>query len=305
MASNPRGTGAALLVFATCSWGSLFHVGKAAMGHVDPFWFTLSRQVIAAIVLLAVLAAMGPLRWHLVRPNLGRLAFYGVAGYAVFSIVVFLGLRRTTPSHGALIMATMPVSTVVARAAVQRRLPPAWTWGVALLALCGVFVVSGTTGSQAGASWQGDLVVFVGSLGWVAYTLGAAALPQLDAREYPAFTLLAALPALLAAVMVAEALGVTHAPARADWAAVAPHIAYTVLVPTVAAVLAFNRGVRELGPANAMLFINIVPVSALLISVARGQRLGAPEVVGSMLVVAAIVIQNRMMSTRVAPAAPA
>jgi drug/metabolite transporter (DMT)-like permease len=298
MKNDSGGVGAAMLLFATAAWGSLFHVGKAVIAHVDPFWFTVARYVGATAVLVAVLAATGALRWRLLRPNAGRLAFHGIAGYCVFGIVVFVGLQWTVPSHGALIMATMPISTIVARSLIDRRLPPAWTFAVAALALSGVAIVSGVVGTHAAGSWHGDAIVFLGSLGWVTYTLGPGALPQLDAREYTAFTLVLALPAILVVVALAEAAGMAHVPSAAQWEAVAPHIAYTILVPTVAAALAFNRGVRQLGAVNGMLFINVVPISALAIGVARGQHPTAAEVVGSALVVAAIVLQYRMLTAR-------
>lgn len=300
MKNDSNGLGAGLLLFATFSWGSLFHVGKSVLAHVDPWWFSLARYTGATAVLVAILAATGALRWRLLPPNVGRLAFHGIAGYAVFGIVVFIGLQWTVPSHAALIMATMPISTIVVRAFIERRLPPSWTWAVAALALAGVFIVSGA-GGASGGSWHGDATVFLGSLGWVTYTLGPGALPQLDAREYTAFTLVVALPAIALAVSLADLAGITHAPSAHDWLAITPQVAYTVLVPTVAAALAFNRGVRALGPVNAMLFINIVPISALAISIARGEHPGAAELLGSALVIAAIVVQYRMMTSAPMP----
>ncbi|HEX6634046.1 MAG TPA: DMT family transporter [Usitatibacter sp.] len=301
MKTNSNGLGAGLLLFATFAWGSLFHVGKSALAHVDPWWFSLARYTGATAVIVAILAATGALRWRLLAPNLGRLAFHGIAGYGVFGIVVFIGLQWTVASHAALIMATMPISTIVARAFLERRVPPSWTWAVAGLALAGVFIVSGAGGS-AGGSWHGDAVVFLGSLGWVTYTLGPGALPRLDVREYTAFTMVVALPAIALGVALAQAAGLTHAPSAREWLAASPHIAYTVLIPTVAAALAFNRGVRALGPVNAMLFINMVPVSAMAIGAALGQHPGAPELAGSALVIAAIVLQYRMLTAPPRPA---
>lgn len=297
MKSDSKGSAIAMVLFATTSWGSLFHAGKSIIAHVDSWWFSLFRNTGATLLIVGILAATGALRWRLLRPNLGRIAFHGIGGYGVYGIVVFIGMRWTVPSHAALIMATMPISTIVARSIGERRLPPSWTWAVAALALTGVAIVSGVAQSGgAGASWQGDAIVFLGSLGWVVYTLGPAALPQLDSREYTAFTLLVTLPVVYAAVAIADALGFTQAPAAADWVAVMPQLLYVVLVPTVGAALTYNRGVRELGPVNAMLFINVVPISALAISIARGQHPGAAELAGSALVIAAIVVQYRMLT---------
>src|SRR5512140_2988221 len=125
---NSNGAAALMVLFATASWGSLFHAGKSIIGHVDAWWFSLCRYSGATVLLVGMLAATGALRWRLLLPNLGRLAFHGIAGFAVFGIVVFIGMRWTVAAHAALIMATMPISTIVARSLIERRLPPAWTW---------------------------------------------------------------------------------------------------------------------------------------------------------------------------------
>jgi drug/metabolite transporter (DMT)-like permease len=61
-------------------------------------------------------------------------------------------------------------------------------------------------------------------------------------------------------------------------------------VPTVAAAVAFNFGVRRLGAATGTLFINCVPISALLIATALGQPPGAQEILGAVLVGLALVV---------------
>lgn len=291
-----RTTAVAALLAATAAWGSLFHVGKLVVATLDPYWFTALRYAGAALVLVAVLAWQGPVRWCLARRHLRPLFAYGMLGYGFFSILVFAGLAHTAPSHGAVIMATMPVTTLLLRAALERRTPPGWAWGVAGLAIAGVALVSGlaTGGAAGGSAWRGDLVVLLGTLGWVLYTRGQASLPQLTVVEYTAFTAVLALPGLLAVALAATLLGWAHEPDAAALASTGPALLYVVLIPTVLAALAFNRGVRSLGAANGIVFINFVPVSALLIGAARGTVPGAAELAGAALVVSALLAQARL-----------
>ena len=98
------------LFFATTAWGSLFLVGKPLVGVLDPLWFTLLRYALATLLLALLVHRFGRSPWaHLLRHR-GRLARYGVAGYGVFSVLCFYGLRLSAPSHGSVIMATMPIS---------------------------------------------------------------------------------------------------------------------------------------------------------------------------------------------------
>ncbi|WP_176731556.1 EamA family transporter [Micromonospora rhizosphaerae] len=92
------------------------------------------------------------------------------------------------------------------------------------------------------------------------------------------------------------------APAAADLVAVAPQLAYAVLVAAVIAVLAWNTGVQRLGAVNAALFMNLVPVTTFVVQTARGYRPGAVELVGAALTIAALVAAN--LATRPRTAAP-
>jgi drug/metabolite transporter (DMT)-like permease len=65
----------------------------------------------------------------------------------------------------------------------------------------------------------------------------------------------------------------------------------------VAAVVAFNFGVRQLGASRGTLFLNGVPVSALLMSVALGQHPAMQEWIGAALVIAALTLSTRSPAT--------
>ena len=57
-------------------------------------------------------------------------------------------------------------------------------------------------------------------------------------------------------------------------------------------ILAFNYGVRALGAVTATAFLNLVPVSALLMSIALGKPPSANELVGMAMVIGALLIHT-------------
>jgi drug/metabolite transporter (DMT)-like permease len=65
-----------------------------------------------------------------------------------------------------------------------------------------------------------------------------------------------------------------------------------VVVGALAAVLAWNEGVRRLGAPNAALFMNLVPVVAFVIAIVRGYQPAAAELGGAALTVAALIGAN-------------
>ncbi len=69
-------------------------------------------------------------------------------------------------------------------------------------------------------------------------------------------------------------------------------LAYLVVVGALAAVLAWNEGVKRLGAPNAALFMNLVPVVAFTIAIVRGYHPEGAELAGAAITVAALVGAN-------------
>lgn len=292
--ANPYAATVAML-FAAVSWGSLFLVGKPVLGRLDPIWFTALRYLLAAIGMTALVAAFGQRPWAKLRSHWRLLTGYGVLGYGFFGVLVLEGLKLSLPSHGAVLMATMPLTTILLRWLLDGQWPGLGVAGASVLALGGVVLVSGVLGRSDGPPHMllGDALTLLGTLGWVLYTRGAAKLPALSPIEFTALTAIAALPWQLLLALGATALGWIAAPVWHDLPPIAPHLIYIAAVPTVAAVVAFNFGVRQLGAARGTLFLNGVPVSALLMSVALGQHPAMQEWAGAALVIAALTLSTR------------
>jgi drug/metabolite transporter (DMT)-like permease len=294
--SRSPAVGMAGLLLATTAWGSLFLASKPVLPHVDPVWFTLLRYSIATLGFMLVLRLRGPIPWGALRQHGGRLAGLGFVGYGVFSAMVLVGLAHSVPSHGAVIMATMPITTQLVRWALDGQRPSRSAIASTLLALIGVVMASGAlthgaTRAQA-STLVGDLTALAGTLGWIAYTRGAARLPELDVISFSALSALASWPLLCAATLLLAASGFAPVPsAAAAWNAW-PALVYIGLVPTVFGVLAYNFGVRQLGVVTGTAFLNFVPVSVLLIGAAMGSRPAVHELAGVMLVVSGLLVHT-------------
>ncbi|HJV60714.1 MAG TPA: DMT family transporter [Albitalea sp.] len=303
MTTRLRPFGIVGLLVATSAWGSLFLVGKPVLAHVDPVWFTFVRYTLASVGFALLLAARGAFPWDKLRAHAPRLALLGFVGYGVFSAMVLLGLMHSVPSHGAVIMATMPITTQLVRWLLDGTRPaPTVVLGTAL-ALAGVVVVSGVLLGHDGedSTAAGDLITLAGTLGWIGYTRGSAGLASLDVLEYSGLTAIASWPLLLASALAGAALGWTPLPSpqalEGSWHA----LLYIGVFPSVVAILAFNFGVRTLGVVTGTAFLNFVPVSALLMGTALGTRPAPHELLGVAMVIAALLIHT-LAQRRVTPA---
>lgn len=287
MTAHARPGAIAALLFATTAWGSLFVIGKPITARLDPAWFTLVRYLLATVLLAALVQLAGDRPWAKLRRHALRHSLVGLAGYGLFSILVFYGLKLSQPSHGSVIMATMPFTTLALRWVLDGQRPPLRAVAGAALALAGVATVAnllGQAGAVNGRMLLGDALTLAGTLGWVLYTRNAARLPDHSPLEYTALTAIAALPWLALGTVGATLAGLIEAPSPRLLAALAPQLGYIAVVPTVAAALAFNAGVRRLGAPMGTLFLNMVPVSVIALHAAMGEAPQAREIAGAALV---------------------
>jgi len=280
-------------LLATTAWGSLFLVGKAVVAVLDPLWFTLVRYALATAGLAALVHHFGHSPWARLRQHWKPLTAFGVAGYGAFSVLVFYGLKLSLPSHGSVIMATMPFTTLGLRWAIDGQRPTGRAMLGAAVALVGVAIVAdlfGRHGVVTDATLLGDGLTLAGTLGWVLCTRGAAKLPDHSPLEYTALTAVASLPWLLLAAVLATGFGFAASPSVGSLGGVAPELLYVALVPTVLAALAFNFGVRRLGAPVGTLFLNLVPLSVIAVRAWQGQAPHANEIEGAALVAGALAL---------------
>ncbi len=292
--NHRRYAGMLALLLAAVLWGGMFPVAKSALVTLDAFWLTLIRYGSGALLFAALLAAIegrGMLRFE---SRVLSLWAYGTAGFAGFSILAFLGLSRSQPEHGAIIMALMPLLGVLVNALWRGVRPTPLNIAAIVLALGGVALV--ITKGHLGALLHGgevgaDLLILAGALCWVIYTLGAQDFPGWSPLRYTALSCLLAVPSIALVTLLATLAGIAHVPSPATLAGLTGELVYMILLAGIVAVLAWNMGIKTLG-AGGVLFINFVPVTALIIGWLQGHRLSAAELTGALIVMGALVLGN-------------
>jgi drug/metabolite transporter (DMT)-like permease len=265
---KPAVAGSLFATVTGLTWGGQFVVGKSALGHADAFHLNTVRYGIAAAVLLLLLVlreGRGALRLE----GRGRQLFVlGAIGFAGFNLLAYTGLEHATPQSAALITALAPLLTALV---LWQRDP--------------LSILTGSVG------W-GDALVLGGVVSFVVYTLGAAGHRDLSPLRFTALTAGLGWLAIAGATVVADLFGVIPAPSAAAFGGIVPQLAYISLLGAVVAVLAWNESVRRIGPQNAALFGNLIPVTAFGIAIVRGYEPRPLELVGAGLTLAALVAAN-------------
>ena len=191
-------------------WGAMFPIADSAIVRVDPFHLTAIRYLLAAAGFLALLWMIEGVRALRLEGRGLELWAFGSAGIAGFNLFAFAGLEHTTPEHAALIVATSPLMTLLADAALARRAPRPVTLGFVLMALAGVLLVIGhgdPTALLHGGINGGDLLVLIGTASFVVYTFGARRFGGYSSLRYTALTATGGTLTVIAVTAFAAAVG--------------------------------------------------------------------------------------------------
>jgi len=283
------------LVLATVMWGVAFPVSKAVLTQMDPLSMSLWRYGIAAPIFLVLLVwREGAAALHLEAQG-WKLLGLGTLGFGGFNLLMFYGVSMSRQEFGAIVMALQPLIAVMIHWARSGKRPAPRSFGALALAVLGVLLLT-TDGHLARLSEHAavlpTLMMIAGGTCWVLYSMGAAAFPHWSSLRYTALSSTGGALALGVFWLLAAAVGGLRVPDAATLDSLAPALLFLILLAAVLAVLCWNQGMRQFGAQRGMLFINVVPLTALLVGVLRGHTLGHWELVGAALVLLSLVLNQ-------------
>jgi drug/metabolite transporter (DMT)-like permease len=283
------------LGIAVASWGALFSVAKRTLPVLDPFFLGSFRYAFGVLLFIGILwIAEGrqALRYG------GRFlpaAVYGLVGFCGFNILVWWGLAYTLPEHASIIMALQTPMTALAVWLTRGLRPSSFTVGCIAVAIGGVLVVvtkGNFTHAFEGGSLVGDLLVFLGAVSWVIYTMAGHHFSGWSPLRMTVLTCIPGTVGLLAINAFTIGMGYSVLPTLDQLLSVKWQLAYFVVFTVVLGVLGFNNGVKYLGALNAMLMLNLIPIIVFAIEAWLGRSFAAIEIGGAAIVIGALVANN-------------
>lgn len=110
--------------------------------------------------------------------------------------------------------------------------------------------------------------------------------------RYTTLTLVQGTVTIAIIEVAALAMGRAHLTTPSQFVIAFPAIAYMILAASVMGFMFWSAGMRHIGPARGVLFINLVPVTAFAIAVARGKPVSGWEVTRILLVLVALLLNS-------------
>lgn len=282
-----------LLMLANLFWAGNWVVGRAIRDDMPPLALSFWRWTIALLLILPLAQPHLRRDWPRLVAGWHRLALSGLLGIATYNTLTYVGLQYTTATNGLVVNSFIPVAIVaLGWAFFGKRLRPLDALGI-VTSLAGVLtiVARGDPAVLAGLRLNiGDVWILVSVFAWAIYTLLVSQRPDVHPLSFlaaiAAFGLIELLPAYLWELGAGRHMTLS-------WPAIGA-AAYTGIFPAFLGFVFWNRGVAEVGPDKAGLFIHLMPVFGILLSIAfLGERPEPYHAVGIGLVFAGIWLNTR------------
>lgn len=282
-------------------WGANFVLAGPVLADLPPLWAAAMRFVLGAALMFIIAGVRREKLLILLRRNAVAYLLLGTVGITAFNLLFFFALQSTSANSAALIMAINPLLTALLAATFLGEKPTARHLLALPVALLGVLVVisHGDMGKLASLSFShGDLLMLMATLSWAMYNvLTRRYMPQGSAIANTSWIM-----AVGATLLLATAIGSNSHLHALD---VKAGIAMTIMVVggTVLAYLFWGIGIARLGAARTAIFINLVPVFAMLISAFLGTLPSSAQLAGGLLVLGGVTI-SMLPSRRARTAQP-
>ncbi len=254
------------LLLTAIFWGGTFIAGKFISETVHPVSAAFLRFAIAASCLSFLVFYREGRLPPLPRRQILPVILLGVTGVFSYNILFFSGLKHIAAGRASLIIATNPIFISLLSAVVfKERLN--WIRGVGIcLSVSGAMVVisngqvADITGYRIGL---GEWLIFGCVLSWVLYSLiGKAAMAKLSALAAVAYSAMVGAIMLMVPAFYFGLMDDIGGYTVLDWSS----LAYLGCFGTVLGFYWYYQGIERLGAMKASVFINFVPISALILS---------------------------------------
>ncbi|WP_277586550.1 DMT family transporter [Psychrobacillus antarcticus] len=291
--------GAFLCFIASVSWGAMFPVAHHAFTYIDPFYFTLFRYGAVTIILVVLLLWKEGFKAFRMEGKGKLLWFFGTMAFTVYNLLIFWGedlLGEPGVMVASIMESLMPMISIIIVWFFYRHRPYSFTLLCVIVSFVGAILVitKGDIGSFLSATNNiiPSLLILIAVIGWVIYTMGGDKFRGWSVLRYS--TLSCLLGTISAAVIVAIAtmVGYVSIPTFDTIQTVSPHLLFMIIFPGVIALVGWNVGVSILTPLNALLFINFVPVTTLVISSVQGTHITIFEIIGVTLIILSLLSNN-------------
>jgi len=279
------------LLLTAVFWAGTFIAGKVVTREMLPFSAAFVRFTIASVFLILITFRF---ERSFPRMRLGQIAsvlFLGMTGILAYNVFFFKGLKLIEAGRASLVIATCPVFiTIFSSAIFKERVNLKQVFGIFISVLGAAVVISKGQLVELlrGNVGYGEMFIFGCVLCWTAYTIvGKTLMKVFSPIIVVTYSSLVGTAGLLVPAIFEGILGSFSGYSASAWIGVF----YLGIFGTVLGFIWYYDGVKRIGPIKAGLFINFIPIAAVLLAFfILGEAITISLLVGAILVIFGVLL---------------
>jgi drug/metabolite transporter (DMT)-like permease len=281
------------LLLTALFWGGTFIAGRIVARHVDPFSGAFLRFFIASIFLFLITKKAEGGFLNLDKKQIWAIILLGITGVFAYNVFFFSGLKHIEAGRAAIIIATNPIFIGFFSAYFFKE-------KLSIFKILGIFIsVSGaiiviTRGSIKtlfqGQFGVGEFFISMCVVSWVSYSLiGKRVMVHLSPLKSVTYSIFFGTIALLVpATFKGLFIHIIYYPPQA-WIS----LFYLAIFGTVLGFLWYYEGINIIGPMKASIYINFVPISAIIFAFfILDEPITSSLLIGTFCVIAGVYLTN-------------
>ena len=282
-----KAQGMLLLIFVNVMWGLSFIFSKSALSEGIPV-MTLAfiRYVITAGIMLPIcLRQEGGVRLGKWAPLAFATTLLGITIYYFFE---YTGLKHTSASAASLILALVPMLTLLYRVLIKRESISPLRWCCVALSLIGMYLVIQADAGDGAGTLLGNMLMVCACLCWTGYIIISPKLMRAcSSTRVTTWQAIAAI-ATLAPFALAERSAWVPISLRA-WAC----IFLLAAVCSALCYVLYGVAIRSVDALTVSLSININPVVACIAGAVMLQETMSPgQIIGGVMIMIAVLADS-------------
>lgn len=285
-----------LLILANMIWGGNFVIGRMGVDYFPPVFFSLMRWIIAFLVLTPFMIKQLKHDLAILKKHKRILLLLAVTGVAGYNTIIYFALQYTTSINASVVNSTSPLCIALLAVFILREKLLAHQAAGIILSVFGILFVISKGSIDVFLSWKindGDFYVLAAVFLWALYSVigkkYADILPLLSAFYVTVFLGIL----LLAPISMFEYIWMEAAKPVFTLSSIGI-LLYVGFLASIMAFLSWNFGVRIIGAAKAGVFLNLLPVFAIIFALGFTQeKLYFYQVIGGGIVIIGVVLSSR------------
>ncbi len=277
--------GVILVILAVIFWGVSFISTKVLLQEIPPVSIAFFRQFIALIP-LSVMFIKKKAFFRLNVKTVLHMAVASMFGIVLYFVFENSGLKFISASEASIIVATIPIFTLLMDTLVYRQKLDFRTLCLIIGSWVGVYLVIGGNGPvQAGSdTLKGSLLVFGAMVSWIVFTLITKRLSQqYDSLQMTFAQTLLSIPLFIPFVIQETA----------NWQRFSvlsfAHLIFLGVFCSAGAYVFFLNGIAVLGPGIASSYLNLIPLVTMIVgAVFLGDKLTPIQFAGAFIILVSL-----------------